>query len=539
MALERINSDPRMTQFLVDRTLAFSDRPLLVLDLGARGGFEPHWKFYGDRIIQIGFEPDLEECEKLNQQFGDRGLKFYPVALGQRKEKRNFSVCQWGGSSSFYPANTNFLRRFPDEHGEQMKVIKTIELETVDLDSFATEEGIEYIDFIKLDIEGSELDVLKGAVEFLQRSVLGLSIEVLFHSSLRNQPTFSEIDLFLSSLGFQLFDLATYRHARKALPLPANSLGVTQQGQLLWGQALYLRDGVNEIESEQGIANWDHDRVLKLATLMEIFCLPDCAIELIQTGVKKGILTENMETAIDYLTPPIEKGNKTVSVSYQEYVQLAQKKSRSTAIKEAIKATPIKCYAQKRDLFEDEYLSELRSQILSSPYLSASQLSEGFAGTKGFSVIFKRSGMAEVERQFPFFAPYLKIALKQACNAFYLNPLVLEGETRVEPHVDCSISSYDMVYTNPNLVSVLYVQVPEDIQGGELVLQPSEDKVIQIQPRRNTLIYFLGNLMHSVNEVKCSEPRISLICEQYNLDQTRLEKIPEFEIKSGVDRNYD
>jgi hypothetical protein len=194
-----------------------------------------------------------------------------------------------------------------------------------------------------------------------------------------------------------------------------------------------------------------------------------------------------------------------------------------------------KCYAQKHNVFPVEYLEELRSQILSCPYLAASQLSKSFTGTKGFSVIFKRSGIGEVEQHFPFFKPYLQVALKQACNAFYLNTLVLENGTTVEPHVDCSISSYGMTFTIPNLVSVLYIQVPQDLQGGELVLQAGEHPAGIIEPRTNTLLYFHGDLVHSVNEVKSSQPRISLICEQYNLSATRLEHIPEFEIKSAAD----
>lgn len=255
----------------------------------------------------------------------NQNRKFYPVALGRKKEKRTFSVCQWPGSSGFYPANMKFMQRFPNENLEAMKVLKTIKIETVDLDSFAGENGIDYIDFIKLDVEGSELDVLQGAIKVLQKSVLGLSLEVLFHSCIRNQPTFSDIDLFLNSLGFKLFDLAMYRHARKALPFPINSpLGVTKQGQVLWGQALYLRDGVSELESPQGIHDWDHVKVLKLASLMELFHLPDCAVELIQTAEQKNILRENIETLVNYLTPLIKKGNTTEPISYERYLQLFQ-----------------------------------------------------------------------------------------------------------------------------------------------------------------------------------------------------------------------
>jgi len=322
MALGHINFQPRMTQFLVSQLRAFSEQPLIIFDVGARAGFEVHWNVYGEQAVQIGFEPDVGECERLNQQFSNQNRKFYPVALGRQKEKRNFSVCQWPGSSSFYPANTKFLQRFPDENLEQMRVVKTVELETVDLDSFAGENGIEYIDFIKLDVEGSELDVLKGAINVLQKSVLGLSIEVLFHSFLRNQPTFSDIDLFLNSQGFRLFDLAIYRHARKALPFPTDSLGVTKQGQVVWGQALYLRDGVDEIESHQRIQVWNSVQVLKLASLMELFCLPDCAVELTRLAAQKHILTENIETLLNCLTPPVKKDNATQLISYEQYLQL-------------------------------------------------------------------------------------------------------------------------------------------------------------------------------------------------------------------------
>jgi Rps23 Pro-64 3,4-dihydroxylase Tpa1-like proline 4-hydroxylase len=204
-----------------------------------------------------------------------------------------------------------------------------------------------------------------------------------------------------------------------------------------------------------------------------------------------------------------------------------------------MKNTLTKCYAQRHNVFPIEYLNELRSQILYSPYLAASQLSDSFAGTKGFSVIFKRSGIGKIEQHFSFFEPYLKAALKQACNAFYLNALVLESGTRIEPHVDCSISSYGMMFAIPNLVSVLYVQVPHDLKGGELVLQTNEHQAGAIHPRTNTLLYFRGDLVHSVNEVKSSQPRISLVCEQYNLSETRLQPIPEFDIKSGVNRRYD
>lgn len=321
MAHEQINLNAKMTKFLVNELKIFADSPLTILDVGARGGSEQHWQIYGEQLYQIGLEPDLEECQKLNQELASFNYKFYPVALGRCKELRTFYLCQEAAGSSFYPANLQFLQRFPDEHSLQMQVLKTLEIETVDLDYFVNANQISSLDFIKLDVEGSELDCLQGAVKSLKNSVLGLSLEVLFHSNLRNQPTFSEIDLLLNSFGFRLFDLSIYRYARKALPLPTNQLGATRKGQVMWGQALYLRDGFNEIQSNQRLDFWDEVRILKLASIMEVFCLQDCAAELLEIATQRNILKRDLTQLLDYLTPTLRKGDTTRFISYENYLK--------------------------------------------------------------------------------------------------------------------------------------------------------------------------------------------------------------------------
>jgi hypothetical protein len=230
------------------------------------------------------------------------------------------------------------------------------------------------------------------------------------------------------------------------------------------------------------------------------------------------------------MVKPIPKANQS---SLQSNLPMTFKES-LIEVMQPVQTASTRCYARRFNVFSLEYLDELKSAIVSSPYLAASQLSDRFTSTKGFSVVFKRSGIPELVRQFPYFQPYLQMALKSACNAFYLNSLILESGGRVETHVDCSLSSYGKVWTIPNLVSVLYVHVPEDLQGGELVLEEDNRQLAQISPQFNTLLYFIGNLLHSVNPVQSSQPRISLICEQYTLDPERLQLIAEFEIFSGA-----
>lgn len=192
----------------------------------------------------------------------------------------------------------------------------------------------------------------------------------------------------------------------------------------------------------------------------------------------------------------------------------------------------MKYYSKHPNAFDIAYLHNLRGAILASPYLTINNLNRDFIGTKGFSLVFQRSKIDKVEQDFPFFKPYLDLALLSNCNAFYLNPLLLQSGSRVDPHIDRSLRSYCKTVEPPLVVSVLYVQLPPNLEGGELVLRRHKQQVGQIKPEVNTLLYFQGDLTHSVNTVKTTGTRLSLVCEQYNLSDSELQDIPEFTIES-------
>jgi hypothetical protein len=192
----------------------------------------------------------------------------------------------------------------------------------------------------------------------------------------------------------------------------------------------------------------------------------------------------------------------------------------------------LKYYREQLNAFPSNYLNDLWGEVQASPYFAVNNLNRDFVGTKGFSVVFQRSGLTQVEQRFPFFKPYLDFALQPLCNAFYLNPLLLKEGSRVDPHIDRSLRSYCKTIEPPEEVSVLYVKVPPDMEGGELVLRFHKRQVGQIKPQMNTLLYFQGNLTHSVNAVKTPGSRLSLVCEQYNLCEAELEDIPVFTVES-------
>ena len=298
--LRELHPNPRFTKYLVE-IMTFKNDPFVVVDVGARKGFEKHWDHYGDQIKLLGFEPNEDSFKECVRRKSNNQTTYYPYALDRIKSERDFYITAYPSSSGFYRPDLKCISKFGME--EVNKIIDTIKIKTIDLDSFQRDNQISPIDFIKLDTEGSELDILKGGEKSLIAEVLGLSIETEFLKTHIGQPLFSDIDQYLRSIGFQLYDLDLNRWSRKVLKSIDNSFG-----QLHFAQSLYLRDAVDELENlKVGNRNWNEIRILKMASIMELFNLPDCAIELIQKSQSLNLFKyKEIDYLINLLVPKVD-----------------------------------------------------------------------------------------------------------------------------------------------------------------------------------------------------------------------------------------
>ncbi len=189
-------------------------------------------------------------------------------------------------------------------------------------------------------------------------------------------------------------------------------------------------------------------------------------------------------------------------------------------------------FTLRRDLFPVDYLRELRQQIRKSKFFTVNNLNRDFVGTRGFSIVFRRSAVERVREQFPWAAPYLAAALRDDCNAFYLNPLQLTEGSNVASHIDRSLHAYVLDILPPLAVTVLYVEVPPGMRGGELVLRRGKKFLGRIAPEEGLLVEFDGDLGHGVEQLSTPGQRLSLVCEQYLLDKDELGLVPEFTVES-------
>ena len=323
----KTTSEPKLSRYLFGDCGIFTDK-VIIVDVGARYGCDPFWEYaFGDNVIQHGFEPDPEEYKKLSEGTAKRNTKnslYYPVALHANKGAKEFFFSRYPAGSGFYKPDVRFWNRFPAEVA--ISTMHTEFIDTIDLDTFGNQHGIERIDFLKIDVEGGELDVLNGCIEYLQNSVLGILTEVRFHNS-SNSPTFADTDQFLREMGFKLYNLQLNRNTRKSLSHSSiTSHGTTVPwgfskgiGQVVSGDALYFRDTVAELTSAQEFnTEWNEETILKLASFYELFSLPDCAIELLQHPFPKDYLKDHPIRKYCNLLTPNYDGEE---VTYEQYLE--------------------------------------------------------------------------------------------------------------------------------------------------------------------------------------------------------------------------
>ncbi|MEB3181353.1 MAG: FkbM family methyltransferase [Nostocaceae cyanobacterium] len=236
------------------------------------------WGIFAPKLAIYGFDADADACDEANANLEARQInwieKHIPLALSNTVGESTLYVTKHPMCSSLYPPNETYLSRFAGLP-ELVNLDFTVEIETTTLDNFCQAEGIDKIDFLQVDVQGADLNVLEGASEILKRSVLAVQIEVEFSHLYAKQPLFGDVDIYLRKQGFTLFDLATARRTRGCSPI----FSQVHPGQLLWADAFYFRDLIQE-----GI-NPDFktpDNILKLACIADMLGFYDYSLELLE-----------------------------------------------------------------------------------------------------------------------------------------------------------------------------------------------------------------------------------------------------------------
>src|SRR5208283_1731453 len=138
-------------------------RGMTVLDIGAHKGFYTllFSRKVGTQGRVVAFEPSKRERTRLNLHLKlnfCRNVTVINVALGEKEEETTLFVVE-GPETGM-----NSLKPVGDDHRIHEETVKVCRLDSV-LDGL----GVNRVDFVKMDVEGGELGVLRGAPDLLER----------------------------------------------------------------------------------------------------------------------------------------------------------------------------------------------------------------------------------------------------------------------------------------------------------------------------------------------------------------------------------
>ncbi len=309
----------KVTREIVQRRL-FADDPFVLVDVGCSGGIAGHWRALEPALKAYGFDPLVRECERLRGLERNPQVRYFDRFVGWDGYRELFperveSDPLLGWTNQPFPRSSaaraqnaqteSFVQAVFNYGNADLKYTE----QRTSLDAFfAGESGVK-VDFVKVDTDGHDYEVLCGARGILQsHRVLGLMIEAQFHGVTHmHSNLFANIDRLLRELGFSLFDLEMYRYTRAVLPghFTHSIAAQTHEGQVLWGDALYLRDLGAPGYEERWQPCLSTAKLLKLICLFEMFGFADCAAEVLCAQRKALAHLVNVDSLLDWLTGEI------------------------------------------------------------------------------------------------------------------------------------------------------------------------------------------------------------------------------------------
>lgn len=226
-------------------------QPIHLIDVGAKGAVFSLGEL--DALVAgFAFEPNAKEYAALAPQ---KGIKYLPYALDDCAAQKNLYITQNPAYSSLLEWNEeNFKKHFHrvKAYPKWEKAFQLERIEKVDcisLEMLFDQENIKNTSLLKLDTQGTELAILKGAEKLLKQQQIGLIFfEFSFIEIYRGQALFPDLDHFLKECNYTYVDCRFYPETFHRMDKVFSSKVYEKARYSIGGDAIFVAD-VNSLSA--------------------------------------------------------------------------------------------------------------------------------------------------------------------------------------------------------------------------------------------------------------------------------------------------
>ncbi len=185
-----------------------------MVDLGARENLDTELLDIAKYVDAIGFEPDEQECERLSQSGSSlwKSVTFIPFAVASNNGVSDLYLTDSPESASLRPHNAGLVEEFgfDNMHVDKRKV----PVKSLTLNALLEKAYFPRVDYLKVDIEGAELEVLQAG-DKVMRDVAALKVECSFLEQRIDQALIWDVAQYLVRDGFNIVELRDIRSWRR------------------------------------------------------------------------------------------------------------------------------------------------------------------------------------------------------------------------------------------------------------------------------------------------------------------------------------
>ena len=176
----------------------------VILDVGAHHGESV--EFFKSIFPQCeirSFEPDPQSFAALRSVADRVGTKAYNTAVSDKSSRVDYYAQDLSHLGGLYPINRDSV----DSLGYAKSASNTkITVQSTTLAEFMSTSGISEVDLLKIDVQGAEEDVLKGAGDAL-RVVKNISVECNLFDFYGTSKSLYGVESIMHAHGFGLWDI--------------------------------------------------------------------------------------------------------------------------------------------------------------------------------------------------------------------------------------------------------------------------------------------------------------------------------------------